>query len=220
MPRKPAPPSVVERLRHLQEIAAERSHAAREADAAKEAAMARVETTRVARVEAHAAGDSQAIKAALTSYQEAEQEAEDIVLRAEGARLAAGRAQAEVNEFKATNADELIAALEPEALAVTAELTQLAQALVEAGARWRAIADQTDDYLRSHPGATPAADGPPPVHGLEHVLRSIRDLDEIPAPLPRWTGIEQRDIKTTSIAVSACCVRVDSHRPSRPSSND
>jgi hypothetical protein len=142
-----AAPSVVERLHELQATAAERSRAARGADAAAQLALARVEEARRARVEAHAAGDSTAVRGALTSYQAAEQKAEDTALAAEGARLAAARAQAEADEFKADHADELIAALKPEADAATAELSHHAHALVDAAAKWRAVADQVDGYL-------------------------------------------------------------------------
>ncbi len=46
------------------------------------------------------------------------------------------------------------------------------------------------------PGATSRADGPQPSHPWERQLRdlerAVQETPEVPAPLPRWAGLEHR----------------------------
>lgn len=142
-------------------------------------------------VSALADQDQAAVKRLGASRTKQEQSIDTLALRVDAAEQRADRAASVRADYQRDHADDLIAELEPDAIAAGAELVECARALIDADQRWRAVAQQTDSHLVAHPRAQPATDGPPSTHGLEAAVRACRDgLSSPPVvPVPRWHGL-------------------------------
>lgn len=70
---------------------------------------------------------------------------------------------------------------------------------------YRVLRSEIDRLVGSVPGASPRADGPEPTHPWEAQLqgleRVLRDFPEVPAPLPRWAGLEARERQDNANAI-------------------
>jgi hypothetical protein len=117
-------------------------------------------------------------------------------LRATAAGLRVERAQAEADTFQADHARELLEEREAEARNLAANLTAAGLEAVRLNRAYLALRTEIDGLVAAVPGATSRADGPEPTHPWEPQLRSleraIHETPEIPPPLPRWAGLDDR----------------------------
>jgi hypothetical protein len=178
-----------------QQAAAERVKA-RDLEAELEAASAEVDDAGAAVTEAYAADDAKLATRRRQDLESATAHVLDLQHRVTAAGLRVERAQAEADRFQAEHARELLEEREAEAREVAAKLTRAGLEAVSLNRAYLALRMEIDGLVAAVPGATSRADGPAPSHPWERELRdlerAIRETPEVPAPLPRWAGLEHR----------------------------
>jgi hypothetical protein len=195
MPRK-AKPSAHAQLDELrQRAAAERVHQ-RELEAQADAAALEVERASDAIADGYATEDQRAVTAARKAEEAAVAKVKETQHRLAGAEIRVGRAQAEADTFQADHARELLDEREAEARQLADNLTRAGREAVQLNRAYLAMRTEIDGLVAAVPGATSRADGPEPSHPWERQLRdlegAVQETPEVPAPLPRWTGLTQR----------------------------
>jgi chromosome segregation ATPase len=204
MPRK-AKQSAHATLDELRQQAAGERVKARELEAELEAAKTEVETASDAIAEAYAAENQRAVTAARKTEQAAAAKVKETQHRLAGAEIRVGRAQAEADTFQAEHASHLLEEREAEARELAVKLTGAGSEAVRLHRAYLAMRMEIDSLVAAVPGATSRADGPEPSHPWERPLRdlerAVQDTPEVPAPLPRWAGLEHRKQQDNANAI-------------------
>jgi hypothetical protein len=195
MPRKATVSAHAEVDRLRQQAAAERV-SARELQAQLEAAKVAVDDAGAAVTEAYAADDGKLVSRRRSELDAAAADVLDLQHRVDAAGLRVERAQAEADTFQAEHARKLLDEREAEARQVAENLIRTAREAVQANRAYMALRMEIDSLVAAVPGATSRADGPAESHPWERQLRdlerAVQETPEVPAPLPRWTGLNQR----------------------------
>jgi chromosome segregation ATPase len=195
MPRKTTQ-SAHATLDGLRQHAAGERVKARELEGELEAAKVEVETASAAIAEAYAAENQRAVTAARKAEEAAVAKVRELQHRIDGARIRVERAQAEADTFQAEYARELLDEREAEARELAANLTRAGLEAVRLNRAYLALRTEIDSLVAAVPGATSRADGPEPSHPWERQLRdlerAVQETPEVPAPVPRWPGLNQR----------------------------
>lgn len=184
-----------ETLQSLVEAEAKERARARDLEASAEAAKAHVNQARAQLVEAHAAVDARAIRAAEKNQEAALKQAENASVQAEAALLRVERASRERHGYQTANARALIGDLEPQAQEIVERLQSAAGELVAADRAWGALATQVNGLLAHIPGASPISDAPDS-HVLHETARDVKRAltgASVVSPLPHWRGLDQHD---------------------------
>ena len=193
MPRKPTAHAELDELR--QQAATERVRA-RDLDAQLEAAEDQLEDAAQAIIAGHANDDEKAVTAARKAEDQAIAAVKDLRHRVEGARLRVDRSQAQLDTFLRERARDLLAEREPQARTVALELSRSVAETLTLAKAYVTERQHQDQLVAEVTGATPRTDGPAPSHPWEQALKELdrvyRDTPELPAPLPRWHGLEHR----------------------------
>jgi hypothetical protein len=183
----------LDRLR--QQAAAERV-AARELQVQLEAAKVAVDDAGAAVTEAYAADDGKLASRRRSELDAAASDVLDLQHRVDAAGLRVARAQAEADAFQAEHARELLEEREAEARELAAKLTSAGHEAIQLHRAYLTLRSEIDSLVAAVPGATSRADGPQPSHPWERQLRdlerAVQETPEVPAPLPRWAGLEHR----------------------------
>jgi hypothetical protein len=178
-------------LENLRLAGVEERQRARDLEVSAQAATNDAEIAREQLIEAHAAGDARAIKAADNARQAAVRHAENASIQAEAARRRVERAAKEHQRYEAANARHLIDELEPAARLVVERLQSAAAELAAADAEWSSLAQRVNELVAVCPGASPRFDTPIG-HALQEVARELRRADgQVVSPLPHWKGLHQ-----------------------------
>lgn len=191
-----------ETLRSLVEAEAKERARARELEASAEAAAAHVNQARAQLVEAHAAVDARAIRAAEKNHEAALKQAENASVQAEAALLRIDRASRERHGYVTANARELIAELQPQAREIVERLQSSAHQLVTADRAWGNLAQEVNHLLAEIPGASPITDAPS-THVLAEVARDIRHAlaneATVEPPTPHFDGLKHREAEQRTV---------------------
>jgi hypothetical protein len=183
-------------LDELRQQAAGERVKARELEAELDAAKAAVETASDAITEAYASEYQRAVTAARKAEETAVAKVRDRQHGIDGARIRVERAQAEADAFQAEHARDLLDEREGEARELADNLTRAGHEAVRLNRAYLTLRTEIDELVAAVPGATSRADGPEPSHPWERQLRdlerTVQETPEVPAPLPRWTGLNQR----------------------------
>jgi hypothetical protein len=189
-------PSAHSQLDALRQQAADARVLHRELQAEMGAAKLKVEQAGTAIADAYAGEDQRAVTTSRKAEETAVAKVEDLQHRLTGAEIRVERAQAEADTFARERARDLLAEREQPARTVAAELTATVHETLRLAKAYVAERQTQDVLVAAVPGATPRSDGPPPEHEWEAALgaleRTVRETPEIPAPLPRWAGVEHR----------------------------
>jgi hypothetical protein len=195
MPRKTTQ-SAHASLDELRQQAAGERVKARELEAELEAVKTDVDAASDAITEAYAAENQRAVTAARKTEEAAVAKVRDLQHRIDGAQIRVERAQAEADTFQVEHAGELLEEREAEARELAVKLTGAGHEDVRLHRAYLALRTEIDGLVAAVPGATSRADGPEPSHPWEPQLRDlervVREIPEVPAPLPRWEGLEHR----------------------------
>jgi hypothetical protein len=193
MPPKKSAHNVLDQLR--QQAAAERVRH-RELEAEMQAAKLKVEQVGAAIADGYAADDKRAVSSSRKAEEAAVAEVKDLQHRVSGAEIRVERAQREADTFTREHARDLLEERKQPARSIAAELTASVHETLRLAKAYVAERQTQDVLVAAVPGATPRSDGPPPEHEWEAALgaleRTVRETPEIPAPLPRWAGVEHR----------------------------
>jgi hypothetical protein len=162
-----------------------------------DAAMQEVESASGAVTEAYASEDAKLVNQRRDELQAAEAKVLDLQHRVDAAAVRIDRAQREADTFVAEHARDLLDELEAEAREAAANLTRDGVEVVRSHRAYLTLRTEIDRLVAAVPGATSRADGPEPSHPWERQLRdlerAVRDIPEVPAPLPRWAGLKHRE---------------------------
>jgi hypothetical protein len=191
--RKASAHATLDQLR--QQAAAERV-SERDLAARLEAAKAAVDDAGAAVTEAYAAEDAKLAERCRNELDATAAEVLDLQHRFDAAGLRVQRAQAEADTYQAEHARDLLAEKEAEARELAENLSRAGREVVQLHRAYLAMRMDIDSLVAAVPGATSRADGPEPSHPWERQLndlgRVIAETPEVPAPLPRWAGLEHR----------------------------
>jgi hypothetical protein len=188
-----------------------RQHAAgerakqRDLEVELEAARAEVDQAGVEISEAYAEEHERAVIAARGKEQAAVAKVHELQHRLDGAAIRVDRAQRQLDTFQRDRARDLLSERTTEAGEIADQLTHAVGEAVRLHRSYLAVRSDINTLVALIPGAVPRHDGPPSSHAWERQLqdldRSVRDTPELPAPLPRWHGREdrQRDNKVASL---------------------
>jgi hypothetical protein len=169
---------------------------ARDLAAELEAAKAEVDDAGAAVTEAYAADDARLATQRRQDLESATARVLDLQHRVTAAGLRVDRAQADADAFQTDHSRELLDEREAEAREVAAKLTSAGREAVRLNRAYLALRTEIDGLVAAVPGATSRADGPEPSHPWERQLRdlerAIQETPEVPAPLPTWKGLKQR----------------------------
>jgi hypothetical protein len=183
-------------LDELRQHAAGERVKARELEAELEAAKTEVETASDAITEGYAAENQRAVTAARKTEEAAVAKVRDLQHRIDGAQIRVERAQAQADTFAHEHARDLLDEREAEARQLADNLTRAGLEAVRLNRAYLALRSEIAGLVAAVPGATSRADGPEPSHPWERQLRDlervVQDTPEVPAPLPRWAGLTQR----------------------------
>jgi chromosome segregation ATPase len=178
----------------LRDLSAELAAAKAEVDAASDAITEGYASEDERLATRHAA--RQAVDRARKEQEGAVAKVRELQHRVDAAGLRIERAQREADTFAAEHARELLDELEGEAHEAAANLTRDGAEVVRAHRAYLTLRTEIDRLVASVAGATSRADGPPHSHPWESELRAleraVRETPEVPAPLPRWAGLEHR----------------------------
>jgi hypothetical protein len=156
---------------------------------------------------------------AVTSSREAEGAAlaklEDLHHRLAGAELRIERARLEADTFAQDHACDLLEERTADARELARKLTRAGHELVQLHRAHLAMRTDIDALVSAIPGAVPRSDGPPASHAWERQLRDlervVKETPEVPAPLPRWSGLQHRqqqdDISRREKAGATSCTK-------------
>jgi hypothetical protein len=192
MPRKTAYATLDE----LRQIVAHQRMKARDLDAAVEVAKQEVEDASRAVTDAYAVEDATLAQQRRKQLEASEAKAIDLghQVTAAAQRVELGRRAADT--FAQEHARDLLAEREQAARTVAAELTASVRQTLMLAKAYVAERRTVDQLVAAVPGAIPRNDGPAPEHPWEHALRQLQrahqETPELDPPLPRWTGLQQR----------------------------
>jgi hypothetical protein len=161
-----------------------------------EATKHAVEEASRAITDAYAAEDERAVGQGREAEQQAVAKLKDLEHRLTGAEVRVARTQRELDEFRRDRARDLLKEREQPARRVAADLTASVRQTLTLAKAYVAERRIVDQLVAAVPGATPRTDGPVPEHPWEHALRQLQrahqGTPELDPPLPRWTGVQQR----------------------------
>jgi len=195
--------SKTDTLKSLIEAEAKERARARDLQASAKAAQAHVDEARTELVEAHAAVDPRAIKAAEKNQQAALKQAENASVQADAALLRIDRASRERHGYVTANARGLIAELQPQAREIAERLQSSAHELVAADRAWGSLAQEVNHLLKEIPGASAISDAPS-THVLAEVARDIRRAlangATVAPPTPHFAGLKNWETEQRKVA--------------------
>jgi len=169
---------------------------ARDLDAALEVAKQEVEDASSAVTDAYAAEDAKLAQRRLKQLEAAEAKVIDLGHQVTAATQRVQLAQRAAGIFAQEHGRDLLAEGEPAARTVAAELTASVRQTLTLAKAYLAERRTVDELVAAVPGATPRTDGPAPEHPWEAALkileRAYQHTPELQPPLPRWTGVQQR----------------------------
>ena len=183
-------------LDELRQAAADQRMKARDLDAALEVAKQEVEDASRGVTDAYAAEDGKLAQRRRKQLEAAEAKIIDLGHQVTAATQRVEIAQRAAGTFAQEYARDLLAEREQAARTVAAELTASVRQTLTLAKAYVAERRTVDELVAAVPGATPRADGPAPEHPWEHALRQLQrayqETPELDPPLPRWTGVQQR----------------------------
>jgi hypothetical protein len=183
-------------LDELRQRAADERMKRRDLEAALVSAKVKVEEASVAITDGYAADDRRAVGRARKAEEEAVAEVRELQHRVDGTALRVERAQAQHDEFLRGRVSDLLEEREQPARIAAVELTASVRETLRLSRAYLAERRAQDQLVAATPGASPRTDGPAAAHPweaqLQALARAVSEVPEIPAPLPRWAGLEQR----------------------------
>jgi hypothetical protein len=192
MPRKTAHATLDE----LRQTAAQQRMKARALDATLEVAKQKVEDASHAVTDAYAAEDAKLAQQRRKQLETTEAKVIDLGHQVTAAAQRVDQAQRAVDTFTQEHARALLAERQQTARTVAAELTASVRQTLTLARAYVGERRTVDQLVSAVPGATPRTDGPAPEHPWEHALRQLQrahqETPELDPPLPRWTGVQQR----------------------------
>jgi hypothetical protein len=167
---------------------------ARELEAGLEAAKLDVETAAAGVTDAHTVEDAKLIAQRRKDLEAAEAQVLDLQHRVGGAEIRVERARRDLDDFQRGRARDLLDEREAEARKLALDLTRAGQEAVRLHRSFVAIRMEVDKLVGTIPSAVPRSDGAPASHPWEREMHDLdlamRETAEVPAPLPRWAGLE------------------------------
>jgi hypothetical protein len=147
--------------------------------------------------DAYAEDNERAVTAARKVHTAAAAQVDDLQHRVAAAELRVDRAQRQADDFTATRARDLLEERAVDARELASRLTRAGHEVVRLHRAYVQMRTDIDALVAAIPGAVVRLDSGPAEHPWEGQLREVervtRAVPEVPAPLPRWAGIQQRE---------------------------